>query len=399
MCSRFFFSLILLCSWSSWAADISVTWFQPFHFSPPFANYTKVVIYGKTSPGATLSINKESVVTENPEFVEKFAKLAKGDILQSAADQGGYFQMSLSLPQGLVQIPIVVTAEDKSMTYVISLQIEKGKVTASVPISKDEPEVAEWRDAAKKFAEKKYGLGLPLANKLSGLWASLGVGINYQSLSQTLSGGTELKFQNINLPSVGVRMTWNQPRWLANFDYKYQPGTVSQVSAPFTASSSSYAWTSLTAEGGYNLRNDYFGERSRFTLLAGCQFHQMPFFRVNFGNTIDERTLSLTTLSVGPMFVLEMGPKYLFEVYMHYQQHLSASILDESNFSVTTKFAFDGSIGVLRKFNEKHNLGLFWLGQWHRYDFTYRDVVTQLDNQGQQNLFYSNLDLRYIWHF
>ncbi|MGZ3723253.1 MAG: hypothetical protein ACXVA9_10000 [Bdellovibrionales bacterium] len=395
-----FITLILLSSgWNLHAAGLKVDWYQPFHFSPPLANHSSVVLYGHTEKGVSVSIDKSLVITGNPALMESFAGLQKSDELQATSDDRGYFQLSITLPQGLVQIPVSFLYEEKTVTYVISLQVEKNKISISVPTVKDDTYMAETRDKLRKFVQKKYGLGLPLASNLKGLWLSFGLGVSYQILSQNLNQDTALSFTSSEFPSINARATWNQPKWLANFNYVYQPGKVSKVSAPFTLSNSKYTWSSYTFEGGYNWLNDYFGERSRFTWLLGLQQHQMPFFQINYGNEIANQTLNLNTLSFGPMFTLEMGKKFLLEVVMRYQQNLFASHVGTQDIHVTPKMAFDGSLGTLYKMNERDFLGLFWFGQWHRYDVKFRNQVDQIENTSSQNLFYSSMDLRYIRRF
>lgn len=396
---RWVLGCALLGCCSAHAANMDVEWYQPFHFSPPMANYSRVVLFGRSSAGVTVSIDKNLVVTENPAVMDTFAELQKSDVLQTTADSGRYFQLSLTLPQGLVQIPINFIKDERTVTYVISLQVGKDKLSISVPTIKDDRTIEESRLKLKKFVQKKYGLGLPYAQVLEGLWLSAGLGASFQIISQTLGSDTNLKFKSIDAPSANVRATWNKTRWLANFNYLYQPGKVSKVSSPFTLRNSSYVWSTFNVEGGYNWRNEYFGERSRFTWLLGIQQHQIPSFRVNFGNEIQNQSLNVTNLSFGPMFALELDKNYMLEVFMHYQHNISASTYGGGSFSADPKLSFDGSVGVMRKIGKKNFIGAFWFGQWHRYDISFVNTVDQQQTTGTESLFYSSLDLRWVHRF
>jgi hypothetical protein len=381
--------------------SLTINWYKPFSFSPPLKNHTTVTLYGKAEAGYSITVDHAAIVAEDPSLLASISQLVKGDILNAVPDAGGYFQLSMTLPRGLVQVPIKILAPSGSETvYVVSLQVEKDKVTASLPIKPDEPTVADWRQEIKQFVEKKYGLGVVLAKQLKGLWLSIAGGFNYQSHSQTLGSSTTLGFQSLDFPSLGIKASQVGEKWIFSGEYKYQPGKVSKVSSPFTMSDREFEWSSFTLEGGRNWKNDFFGPRSRFTYLFGLQHHQLPFFQIQTGNEVEIKTLVMTNLSMGAMFTFELNKRTWFESFMRYQVPYSAGLLaTSSQVSVDPKFAFDGSLGILFERRKNQYVGIYWLGQWHSYSFTSKDAVDLTETKGSQSLFYSNIDLRYIWRF
>jgi hypothetical protein len=383
------------------APSLNVLWYKPFTFFPPLKNHASVTLYGRTNPGFSISVDKNAIVSEDPSLLENILQLTKQDALSSNADSEGYFQLTMSLPMGLVQVPIKFMDSDGNDTiYVVSLQVDKEKITASLPTQSDDARIARWRAEIKQFAEKKYGIGVALAKKLKGIWFSIGAGITFQRHSQTLGSETDIKFQSLDLPSLGVRGVHAGEKWMFAGEYKYQPGRVSSISRPFTMSDREFEWSTFSLEGGRNWKNDYFGQRARFTYLLGVQNHQLPFFQVQAGNEIAIKKLVITNFSLGGMFTLELTPRIWFETYMRYQLPYSSSLqTSASNVSIDPNFAFDGSVGMLFERRKNQYIGLNWLGQWHSYNFVSRDDIDLSETRGDQSLFYSNLDIRYIWRF
>lgn len=378
----------------------ATVWYKPFYFAQAMSNHASVTLFGKTTPGRFISIDKTQVITENPDMMAGFADLAKNDSFSATADVEGNFQLSLTLPMGLTQIPVAVKSEDGDETYVIGLQIDKKKVAMNVPTLPDQPSIAKLRADLLAYTKRKMGLVPPLGETMAGVYIYAGAGISAHEISQTLNSNTELKFSRMNYPALVLRATMNNKTWNFTFDYRRQEGKVGAVSAPFTATSKTYPWTTMLLESGFNIRNAYFGEKMRVTALGGLQQHQLPFFQVLRGNEISNQTLNFTTLSLGAMLTSRLSKKYIFETYLHLQQPLGVSTLGSGRNETTPKFAFDGSVGIIKQLRKGNRyIGYFWSGQWQEFSFTYPNTLDNSVNNGQEKLFYSNLDVRYIWRF
>jgi hypothetical protein len=76
---------------------------------------------------------------------------------------------------------------------------------------------------------------------------------------------------------------------------------------------------------------------------------------------------------------------------MRYQHPLTSGLgLKE----VQPVFIFDGSLGLVRKLENRFALGLYWYGQFQRYRYRAYDPLNDADISGTQTLLISNLEAR-----
>ena len=299
-----------------------------------------------------------------------------------------------------MQIPVEIVGEDsQASTYIITLQINDKDVVISANVEADSLKVAEWRKKLQDFIENKYSLGLSMNSKLKGLWISPAVGLSYQAHSQTLSGDTKLSFEGMHYPSLAVLSSYANEKWLTTLVYRRTPGKSSGSSAPFTMGTTNYSWTNTLIEGGWNSQQKNYREKLRLTYLGGFQQNFMPYFRAQYGNTIELQTVQLSALSLGAQMWAQLSKKYFLEVIFRYQYPFSATSISDSNFKITTELSFDGSAGIFFEHKPKRYFGLVAFGQFQKYYFKYTNPLDETVRAGTQNLLMTNVDFRYVFHF
>ena len=353
---------------------------------------------GRTTPKASIRIDFAQVVTANPanDPLNKDAKT-----VSTVSDGDGDFKIAVELPLGYVQIPLEVTVADSSQPsiYIVSLEVLENKLNMAAKLEEDSVTVQSWREKLQQYIENQFGLGLSMNEKLKGLWLTGAVGFNYQTYSQSTSGTTKLDFNSLSYPSLGLRATYAQPQWMVKLAYLHTPGKVTGATEPFTVEKSRYHWTTMQIEFGKNSAQETYREKIRLTYLAGIQQHLEPSFNPEFSYQITQQSVQLTNASLGAEIWAKVANQFLLEGILRYQYPLEARALSRNGFEVSPDFFFDGSVGLYYEYATKRYLGLVWFGQWHRYRFSYRSELDGREWIGSQNLFYTNLDFRYVFQF
>ena len=217
-------------------------------------------------------------------------------------------------------------------------------------------------------------------------WLWIGTGMNFQYYKQSIPGiSGEATFQNIQGPTSLIRGGAQGETLGLDLSYKETPGKISS-SSTITVTNGNYIWRTLSVEGLYRKSDDW-------NLRAGFQHHSMPFMSLDATTAIvDVKNNTLTMATLGFDRSFKFSDKLRGDWQMRYQHPLLSGSTDATPFSVTPKFAFDGSIGSIYSLSKTARVGLYWYGQWHEYGFSYGRGTNAFS--GSQTLFYSNVEVR-----
>lgn len=237
---------------------------------------------------------------------------------------------------------------------------------------------------------------LKVIKQLFYLW--LGFGTNFISSVQTDTDGTDLSFQSTPSASHSLKVGGFVSKDLpgVEFSYKRSPGSVSGTSE-LSVINGQYSWETFAAETLFLIREDPFDPGNldkTLTARFGIQHHFIPYFATQPSGAVEVRRNSVTNASLGVELILGAKHKVRYELLGRYQIPIAAAGGEGNTFSVTPKFAFDGSVGLASNLSKNLILGAYWYGQWNQYSFTYYDKVNSLSNTGRQSLFYTNFELR-----
>ncbi|WP_413289917.1 SH3 domain-containing protein [Bdellovibrio sp. HCB337] len=449
------FSIFILCMslWSialaqgeaSSAAIPEVEWYNPEIEPSRDPLSAKVILSGRTLPGATVRIDLESVnslgepaiaasgeakktrylrmkcnVYENPDlssnvvttlakdtrvltqeassgWVQVFGKKSVAFIMEPCltlpgsgplksdgrsvrANSDGFFEIAMELPQGLMQIPVVIqSGKNATKTFLVSVDVsvKKEEVKTTTKVSAKKP---------------------PAAGKKVRIWT--GLGFTYQSNNQTTEGSPTLEFKTMQAPGIMWRAGYWGDQWGLDFYFRDAPGTI-QADAPFQIQQSTYHWRTTEAKGLYQIprtsRSRIWGLPSQWQIRFGTQIHQVPFMDIDNSNvvTIRDHTLTMATLGVG--LLLGQERNWCYEFAFSPQLPISASGHGDS-FSISTKLAYEAQIGAAYKLAPNWRLGVFSYVQSLSYSYNFQKSGSGAKT-GEQNLFYTTFDLRLGYEF
>ncbi len=225
-------------------------------------------------------------------------------------------------------------------------------------------------------------------------WFWLGSGMSFQSYEQSIpSIAGNVKYQNINGPSVVMRSGFQGENWGVDLTYRDAPGQV-QSSDNLNVLGGKYRWKTLGGEVLYKTSSE-----SLTNYRLGIQHHSVPFMFLNTSTAnveIKSNVINMATLGVEQTY--NITPSLKFEWLARYQLPVSSSASDGANFKITPKIAFDGSVGGIYQLTEHLRLGTYWYAQWHDYNFSYAPT-NQSPLDGRQSLFISNFEIRLGFDF
>lgn len=238
---------------------------------------------------------------------------------------------------------------------------------------------------------------LPQSLIIKDFWVWLGVGVNYTSSRQMVSGFSDIEFGRIKGPSTMAKAGFFVSDSIGlDLNYKGTPGEA-KSSPNLDVRNGAYTWQSMSAEVLYRSERDL-SRNSEWIWRIGFQQHQIPLIVPESSSLINLSEAGITNLSMGFEYKRKSREKLRFEWLMRYQRPIAQSSGDGAALSISPQFAFDGSIGSAYELQENLFLGVYWYGQYQKFDFSYHnDLGTNFS--GNQNLFFSNFDLRLGWEF
>ena len=353
---------------------LDVEWGETIVGSPAEDGKIKVEFQGKTESKAILSLARpEFMVVDAAGSATLFKLVIKGEYPFSADDQGK-FKFQLDLPQGAVQIPLIVTSSSgKKRVFQLVVQV---------------------KDQSIQLANSSQQIGEQSWKRVNMITA--GVGCNYQSYNQN-SAGPSISTKSMSCPSnFGEAQIILDERWMLLAGARSTPGQA-KLSDPLEVKGEGYRWLSLSGEIAYKRPSwswEMFGSRADLTLRFGGQHHSVPFLLirnpVGGKNEVVFENGTMSTLSVGGMSEWMINEKMSLEIFMRYQHPLFYGGV----FSAKSSFVFDGSIGVSRSLSEHFAGGLYWLGQQHDYSYSYQGSSALMNPSGSQKLFFSIFEFR-----
>jgi hypothetical protein len=365
---------------NSQTGGFEVQWFNPEVIPSEIKNFSRIIFSGKTVPNSrvTLLTKRIPVITKKGET--KFVNIKRvTDSPFALADERGIFELLLNLPHATAQIPLEVTIPSgQSRNYQISLLVKKEEVVLTGQDSINSP-----------YARRKWEL-----------WS--GLGVNYLRYDQTITTiPSTVGFQSFSGPALFSKVVYNySKKWAAQVTYNQSPGEASS-SSDVTLTKDTYTWSYFTGELTYfptKWKRPTKNTHNEFGLQGGLQFHTVPFFARS--SATNEATTSIETNSIlmgtfGGAWLMHYSRYWLFETYMRYQYPITSG----SSFDIKPQFAFDGSLGAIYKWKPNWRGGLFWYGQWHKYNIenapdAYLEANSNTKVQGSQSLFFSDLEFR-----
>ncbi len=296
-----------------------------------------------------------------------------------------------SVPAPPVQLkPIIVSSPEKQKQI-----LKKALDSRSVASISEEDSSSNIAPTAVKISNEEIK-----PKKVRNISLYSGIGTNYLKFNQKDSSGLESgNFSSVTSPTLMVEagLQWDE-KWKYSASFHQMPGTIMNNPST-TINQTDYKWSYLGVEAERKIYENIFG--AQVSIMGGVQRHEMPFL---IGGTNTDVELIQTQLTTGALgFHAEWRPQelWLLEAFMRYQVPLASGGGTGGVFKVTGGTSYDGLLGVSRRFFDNWKVGVYWFGQSHDLNYTFKSDDGSNDREGKQILFNSDLQVRvgYSWYF
>lgn len=233
-------------------------------------------------------------------------------------------------------------------------------------------------------------------------YLTLGTGINYIQHSQDITTSEAKSNQiSLTLPTIDLRAKTNLTKNIGlEGNYHFATGEINDKDVGLAESN--YVWQSMTLEASYFQETNFYEKfdlSGIFYYPVGLQYHILPFVGRDISDNTELQSLTMAFLSFGIGSVIKKSEKSNYHFFFRYQVPLSSSLSDGGSIDIKPSFSFDGMVGYSYQWKPKWNLGCFWYGQWHEFEFDYTSKQSFNINGGAATYFYSNLEFRVGFDF
>jgi hypothetical protein len=370
-----------------------IRWYKPKIESSRKPHRFRAVLSGKTSPGTQIEIASDeiSILTH----AENIEVIGANEIMSEKsvnADKNGNFFLNLEMPLGIVQLPIEVKfSVAESKLYQINIA---------------PPPVAAGSDSLNPGILASHQ-DLPHFLSKREVWG--GIGMNFLRYNQESKDiPSNLTLESIDGPTIYAKFVRSlNSEWAFQTTFNRWPGETNS-SAAVQLSEGSYAWTCLSGDFTYvdpQWRRTYKKFASELGLQMGLQYHQAPFLSRSSTTEPDIASIESNAFFMGAfggLWRLHFDREWMIEAFLRYQHPFSF----RNELKVRPDLAFDGSLGLVYHWMENWRFGMFWYGQYQKYDFTgFTDRYFQSTGNrsssvdGTQSFLFSNLEARLGWEF
>jgi hypothetical protein len=357
---------------------IKVKWYKPVFQNGAPEGKVRTILSGQTEAASQIDIaaTEVSVIQANGEIQDFKASDLKSNSDPIQADGNGYFEMSLDLPQGGVQLPIGVVSADKANTYQLNLAVS--------------PKSVEMKSPEKLQTS-------PALEHSASIWA--GIGYTYVNMKQDIDSiQSHVSFENFRGPSLFFETQIPlSDHWDLIGSYQKSPGSVESPEG-FNVQSGNYSWNILTLDGRYSKstwKKMFFQKPAKFYLRFGVNQNTVPFWERTSTTTADIKTNQVLMASLGGQVDYESSAKWVLTSFLRFHHPISS----DSDEKVSSQVSFDGSIGTYYKFDNRWNLGGFWYGRYHGWNFSHTDPILNQEVSGHQEFLFSNMEIRIGYGF
>lgn len=404
---RFLLFFAFSCAWEVFASSksLNIEWYEPELESPEAQGKVRFNISGETLPRARVSIDYGKIIVIRGKKEGKASKLPP-EVQSTDSDESGSFELSLKMPVGLLQVPVVVQKFREQQTFLLLFDIgEKSvKINAKVkrkPKKREAPVLAEKPKPpppSVPSAHSEARSPAPSQNSNKDYFISFGLGGTYQKLGQRQENVTDVAFQNLKTPSFNFQAGMDSNKMGIRFSYIDGPGAVTQAAAPLFITNGNYHWTIAALEGLWRMGDRVKDNASKFRF--GLQSQQIPFLSIlQPSNEVIITNNSLLGISLGYGTTFGESDGWQTEVYFNYVYPVSYQSSTLNSFSLLPKLGLEGSVGVFKR-RSKWTWGFYWLGQLQSHSFTYKDSTTPTTiYNGDISFMFSDFSVRFGYGF
>lgn len=346
------------------AKNLGIEWYDPIFESADTQQRSKIIISGETEAFAKISIDNSKVIVIRGR--QKQNKV-NSDIVSVTAGANGVFELPNKLPQGLLQIPIQIKGSEKQ-NILILLEVGNDFVKMNAKTKKRPKKVEPLLATAQAPATPQQKQPKIKEKESSNYLLQLGIGGNFQKLSQKQEGITDLSFQNMQFPSLSALLRYSSAKTDLDLSFSSNPTSVSQAPSNFTLTSSKANWSVIGISFWWKTQSSKY--------LLGLQSHKLPFLSINSSNEVSLNANTMSSIVLGYGFAFGDPKATQFDFSASYAYPIAYESSNLKSFALIPKMGLEIDLFVRRPFGEKLIWGVDWKTSFQNHGYTYKDTIT-----------------------
>ncbi len=162
-------------------------------------------------------------------------------------------------------------------------------------------------------------------------------------------------------------------RWSFQYSYRNMPVSVSASNVTKEDSSVNHSWTVTDYQLKYWMTDQYSPHKGQ--VFVSMQEHKIPMVYAKSSGNNATSSIDMKVWGLGVQYDFYRNEKWFYELTAAVRNPYSKSSPD-GTLSLTAPTSFDGSVGAVRKLNDRWQVGFYWFTQYYdlKYDFVPSDV-------------------------
>lgn len=162
-------------------------------------------------------------------------------------------------------------------------------------------------------------------------------------------------------------------RWAFEYSYRNMPGDVSASNVTKNDSNQNHSWTVTDYELKYWMTDPSSPHKGQ--IFLSMQEHKIPMVYAKSSGNNATATMDMKVWGLGVQYDFYRNEKWYYELTAAVRNPYSKTSPD-GTLSLTVPTSYDGSIGAVRRLNDRWKVGFYWFAQYYdlKYDFVPSDV-------------------------
>lgn len=219
-----------------------------------------------------------------------------------------------------------------------------------------------------------------------------GVGSYYLGFEQdnsTLQAKTNFSAMSSPAYSLGAELQYSENSKL-QFNYHTFNVEIRGVSSSLISTNKSQ-WKSTELLNWYHVSD-------KISLVGGLTSHEMPWLSARSDGTFEPLAILTQNLNGGFGYSTATFTKVNFEGYLTYQFPFLTTGSSGGKLSTSSYFSLNGSLSAYYNVMDNFSIGLGWVSQYHKFNYSYDDKAGNLSS-GSQIITFSSSQIRLRYGF
>ncbi|MBT4761508.1 MAG: hypothetical protein HOO06_07420 [Bdellovibrionaceae bacterium] len=351
-------------------------------------NKSWVLVFRKSGVGYL----RKSCFTSKASYKTFFAsnETQKNKLFQARSDVNGYFELFVTVPQGMIQIPVNLKSKTQGeQRMLISYEVHENLVVMLA-----DGKVNPSFEGLSYYGQRNWSFNI-----------GLNLGVDIQVYGQTIDGSsTEVSFTDTQGPSIGLNLDYIYKNFRASIIYMKADNLLDAIEGSLSVPDKNFPWNSVGFESGYNLsphlsRMVLMESKVELHGLIAFEMMETPFLTLSpselvsiYGVRSDYVKLGLLT-RIQPSNQLEYDFKFYIRQPLSHSIYKLSSSVDNHTLKMPAKMGFELYGGLNYYISKSFYYGGNVNVKLNNSDYSYSNPGGTLTHDGERNYFDTQVNM------